>query len=303
MKYYRFKTFTTSYYFPDIDSSKAYMYGLYSPYGGKLSKLYWCLFRKYKCVRLLTSVKEEDLEFPYRQIKTLTGADTKLAFNMGSPGVEQKISMLGWDENRHQSFFAKFSQKPAARALTKNEITVYEVLEGTGLTPRLLNSKNSEDYDFIMTEYVEGKRPKDRFMNEQVLELAIKLSNFHLDDVNHYGNLLTCLSHGDFCPWNILVNGDRWNLIDWEVAAERPLGFDLFTYICQVAALFEKEKSLSEAIEENKSYINRYFNGLSISDWREYFDWFVKEKVRYESSKGNSELLRKYQELLYETNQ
>ena len=301
MKYYRFKTFTTSYYFPDIDSSKAYMYGLYSPYGGKLSKLYWCLFRKYKCVRLLTSVKEENLEFPYRQIKTLTSADTKLAFNMGSPGVEQKISMLGWDENRHQPFFAKFSQKPAARALTKNEITVYKVLEGTGLTPRLLNSKNSEDYDFIMTEYVEGKRPKDRFMNEQVLELAIKLSNFHLDDVNHYGNLLTCLSHGDFCPWNILVNGDRWNLIDWEVAAERPLGFDLFTYICQVTALFESEKTLTQAIEENKCYIDRYFENFSIVDWRMYFISFVKEKVNYEASKGNSELLKKYKELQYET--
>ena len=302
MKYYQFKTFTTSYYFPNIDSSKSYMYGLYSPYGGKLSKLYWCLFRKYKCVRLLTSVKEEDLDFPYRQIKTLTGENTLLAFNMGSPGVEQKISMLGWDENRHQPFFAKFSQKPAARALTRNEINVYKVLEGTGLTPRLLNSKNSGKYDFIMTEYVEGKRPEDRFMNEKVLELAIKLSNFHLDNVNHYGNLFTCLSHGDFCPWNILVNGDRWNLIDWEVAAERPLGFDLFTYICQVTALFEPEKPLTQAIEENRQYIDRYFVNMSISDWVGYFYWFIKEKVRYESSKGDSDLLRKYKELLYETN-
>lgn len=301
MKYYQFKTFTTSYYFPDIDSSKAYMYGLYSPYGGILSKWYWSLFRRFKCVRLLTSVKEDDLDFPYRQIKTLTGENTLLAFNMGSPGVEQKISMLGWDENRHQPFFAKFSQKPAARTLTKNEINVYKILEGTGLTPRLLNSKNSDDYDFIMTEFVEGNRPEDRFMNEKVLELAIKLSNFHLDNVNHYGNLFTCLSHGDFCPWNILVNGDRWNLIDWEVAAERPLGFDLFTYICQVAALFESEKPITQAIEENKCYIDRYFENFSIVDWKKYFISFVEEKVNYEASKGNSELLKKYKELLYET--
>lgn len=301
MKYYQFKTFTTSYYFPDIDSSKAYMYGLYSPYGGKLSKWYWSLFRRFKCVRLLTSVKEDDLDFPYRQIKTLTGENTLLAFNMGSPGVEQKISMLGWDENRHQPFFAKFSQKPATRALTKNEINVYKVLEDTGLTPRLLNSKNSEDYDFIMTEYVEGKRPETRFMNEKVLELAIRLSDYHLEEANQDGELKTCLSHGDFCPWNILVNGDRWNLIDWEVAAERPLGFDLFTYICQVAALFESEKTLTQAIEENRCYIDRYFENFSIVDWRKYFMSFVEEKVNYEASKGNSELLKKYKELLYET--
>lgn len=301
MKYYQFKTFTTSYYFPDIDSSKAYMYGLYSPYGGKLSKWYWSLFRRFKCVRLLTSVKEDDLDFPYRQIKTLTGENTLLAFNMGSPGVEQKISMLGWNEEKHQRFFAKFSQKPAARTLTRNEINVYKVLEGTGLTPRLLNSNSSDDYDFIMTEYVEGKRPETRFMNEKVLELAIKLSDYHLKESNQNGELKTCLSHGDFCPWNILVNKEQWNLIDWEVAAERPLGFDLFTYICQVSALFDKEKSLSQAIEENKYYIDMYFKTFSIVDWRKYFISFVEEKVIYEASKGNDKLLKKYKELQYET--
>ena len=302
MKYYQFKTFTTSYYFPNIDSDNAYMYGLYSPYGGRLSKWYWWLFKRFKWVRLLTSVNEENLDFPYRQIKILTGGNTKLAFNMGSPGVEQKISILGWNEEKHQRFFAKFSQKPAARALTRNEINVYKVLGGTGLTPRLISSKNLDDYDFIMTEYVEGKRPEDRFMNEKVLELAIKLSDFHLSDVEYGNDLRTCLSHGDFCPWNILVNGDHWNLIDWEVAEERPLGFDLFTYICQVTALFEPDKPLIQAIEENKRIINRYFVYLSISDWGEYFHWFIKEKVKYEMSKGDSDLLRKYKELLYETN-
>lgn len=277
------------------------MYGLYSPYGGRLSKIYWSLFTKIKLIRVLTAVKEENLVFPYRLIKTLTGENTLLAFNMGSPGVEQKISMLGWDESNQQPFFAKFSQKTAARSLTKNEINVYRILKETGLTPRLLKSENSGEYDFIMTEYVEGKRPKDRFMNEKVLELAIKLSSFHLDNMGHNGELLTCLSHGDFCPWNILVKNDRWNLIDWEVAAERPLGFDLFTYICQVAALFEPEKPLSQAIAENRSYIDRYFGALSAGDWTKYLVSFVEEKVNYEASKGNDDLLKKYKELQYET--
>lgn len=39
MKFYRFKTFTTSYYFPRLDAGHQYMYGLYSPYGG--------VFRRY----------------------------------------------------------------------------------------------------------------------------------------------------------------------------------------------------------------------------------------------------------------
>lgn len=300
MRYYQFKTFTTSYFFPDIDSRLQYMYGLYSPYGGGLSKVYWSLFKKFKFVRMFTCVKEDSMGFPYRLIRNFAGNDSLLSFNMGSPSVEQKISMLGWNEAEHKRFFAKFSQKPAARTLTKNETKVYQVLDGTGLTPRLLNSKSTDDYEFIMTEYVEGRRPEDRYMNKRALELAIKLSNYHLGDVSHDVELLTCLSHGDFCPWNILVNGDQWNLIDWEVAAERPLGFDLFTYICQVSALFEKEKPLSIAIQENRDFIDRYFEGRHTTDWKGYLKWFVEEKVRYESSKGDSKLLRKYKELLYE---
>ena len=40
MLYYRFKTFTTSYYFPRLSKEQKFMYGLYSAYGGKLSKIY-----------------------------------------------------------------------------------------------------------------------------------------------------------------------------------------------------------------------------------------------------------------------
>lgn len=98
MKLYRFKTFTTSYYFPHLDSSLQYMYGLYSPYGGRLSKIYWWLFRYSSFVRSLTSVNEKDLEFPYSKIKASDGNDTLMSFNMGSPGVEQKISILGYDK-------------------------------------------------------------------------------------------------------------------------------------------------------------------------------------------------------------
>ncbi len=47
MTYFRFKTFTTSYYFPTLQTHQQYMYGLYSAYGSKLSKIYWNTFKKY----------------------------------------------------------------------------------------------------------------------------------------------------------------------------------------------------------------------------------------------------------------
>lgn len=154
MKYYRFKTFTTSYYFPHLDSSLQYMYGLYSPYGGRLSKIYWWLFKHSSVVRSLTSVNEKDLEFPYSKIKASDGNDTLMSFNMGSPSVEQKISILGYDKTLDIPFFAKFSEKPRAKKLTKNEIRIYRMLDGTGLTPKLLQSVDTDDYVYLKAEFI-----------------------------------------------------------------------------------------------------------------------------------------------------
>lgn len=111
MKFYRFKTFTTSYYFPDLHKEQQFMYGLYSAYGGRFSKFYWFLFRKYKLVRLLTCIDEKKVPFDYQDIKAIDGTNSLMAFNMGSPGVEQKISILGQNLDNGMPFFAKFSQK------------------------------------------------------------------------------------------------------------------------------------------------------------------------------------------------
>ena len=48
-------------------------------------------------------------------------------------------------------------------------------------------------------------------------------------------------------------------------------------------------------------YIDRYFGALSAGDWTKYLVSFVEEKVNYEASKGNDDLLKKYKELQYET--
>ena len=94
------------------------MYGLYSPYGGVLSRVYWWLFRQSGLVRWATRIEEESMPFPYEAIRLMDGTDATMAFNMGSPGLEQKISILGIDNNSGGRFFAKYSQKEKAKALT-----------------------------------------------------------------------------------------------------------------------------------------------------------------------------------------
>ena len=298
MKLYRFKTFTTSYYFPHLDSSLQYMYSLYSPYGGRLSKIYWWLFRHSSFVRSLTSVNEKDLEFPYSKIKVTDGNDTLMSFNMGSPGVEQKISILGYDKTLDIPFFAKFSQKSRAMALTRNEVLVYRLLDGTGLTPRLLKSVDTEDYVYLKAEYINGIRPKSRNITHEILHLCLPLASRHLTEQRTDANDLKMgLSHGDFCPWNVLVSNDQIRLIDWELAADRTLGYDLFTYICQVAILFEPEKQLLLAIDDNMRYVKEYFSSVGITDYKPYLKAFAMQKWEYEEGKGNTRLSEKYKEL------
>ena len=297
MKLYRFKTFTTSYYFPGIDSSLNFMYGLYSAYGSKLSKCCWWIFRHSRLVRNLFRCEVSELPFPYTLIRELDGNNCVMAFNMGSPGVEQKLSMLGYDYTEDQPFFAKFSQSEIARHLTINEINIYRLLVGTGLTPKLYMAIENEQYVYLKAEYVSGKRPRLTSVTPQVIDICLLLSQYHLTDEkkNSEGLALT-LSHGDFCPWNMLERKSYIRLVDWELAKDRPLGYDLFTYVFQVPFLLTPEKPIPTIFEESKEYFEMYFKQMGVNNYIPYLKSFAKNKYEYETYK-NGNLAPKYAEL------
>lgn len=298
MKFYRFSTHTTCYFFPSIELGQEYLYGLYSPYS-LIAKIYWWWFRHCKLVRLYNSVDEKNLPFNYEEIMSLCGEDSKFSVNMGSPGIEQKISILGYDTTKKVPFFAKYSQKEAAKKLTENEISVYQKLKSTGLVPELLYNVATPSIRFFKAEFVEGHRKYDTALDETIVNLCNKLSKFHLCENERNDGLKTSLSHGDFCPWNMLVNADSIKLIDWELAAERPLGHDLFTYICQCSNLFNPEQEFSVAIHNNSKWIYLFFMHFNISDWKPYLKAFATDREKYERSKGFEISSKSYQKLLF----
>ena len=149
MTLYRFKTFTTSYYFPKLSSETQYLYSIYSAFGGKLSKVYWFLFRKIAFFRSLHSVNVNNLDFPYHQICELEGNNSLMSFNLGSPGLERKISILGYNSIEKKAFFAKFSEQKAAMELSENEINILKSLQNTGLVPVLYDAFITEKYVFF----------------------------------------------------------------------------------------------------------------------------------------------------------
>ena len=118
-----------------------------------MARVYWWMFRHFPVVRILNRVDSGSLDFPYEQIISLMPQKSILSFNMGTPGDEQKISMLGLEKNV-QRFFSKYSEKPDAIVLSRHEIDVLTALKDSNVTPKILDFKIEKNYCFFRTSYV-----------------------------------------------------------------------------------------------------------------------------------------------------
>lgn len=296
MIFYRFKTKTTSYFFPKLTKKSRFIYSLYGNYGGVVAKLYWWLFLHCSLVRYLNRVESSSVQ-DVELLQTFLEADSVFGINYGTPSPDQKKSILGYDEaGRH--FFAKLSQKDNARKLSSNEIFVYQKLADSGLVPKLFDYKVTDDYVFLKTECVEGCHIHGQVSNDQILQILETLRVYHYDECLKADGLKTCFSHGDFCPWNMLESEGRLKIIDWEMAGERPLGDDLFKYIFQTAFLIRREESFEYVMQKNKKLIDSYFESADVDDWMPYFKNFVLLKIEEFTSKQDAYLLARYKEAL-----
>jgi tRNA A-37 threonylcarbamoyl transferase component Bud32 len=215
---------------------------------------------------------------------------------MGSPGEEQKISILGYDNQSRQPFFAKFSQKPEAMELSRNEINILKQLSGSGFTPALLAEHITDEYVYFKTEYIKGERLESITLTKDITALSIRLSRLNLTN-NMDTGLLNSMSHGDFCPWNFLEHEGILRLIDWEMATIRPLGYDLFTYIFQPAFLLFPKESIESIIKKNTIWIDSYVGSFDIKNWTDYLIVFADTKLTCETRKNNIKLISHYQRL------
>lgn len=296
MIFYRFKTKTTSYFFPKLTKKSRFIYSLYGNYGGVVAKLYWWLFLHCSLVRYLNRVESSSVQ-DVELLQTLLEADSVFGINYGTPSPDQKKSILGYDEaGRH--FFAKLSQKDNARKLSSNEIFVYQKLADSGLVPKLFDYKVTDDYVFLKTECVEGRHIHGQISNDEILKILEILRAYHYDESLKPDGLKTCFSHGDFCPWNMLESEGRLKIIDWEMAGERPLGDDLFKYIFQTAFLIRREESFEYVMQKNKKLIDSYFESAGVDDWMPYFKNFVLLKIEEFTRKQDAYLLARYKEAL-----
>ncbi|MDP4238373.1 MAG: aminoglycoside phosphotransferase family protein [Bacteroidota bacterium] len=250
-------------------------------------------------LRTLFSTTQPEKILPIEQIKQYISPDSIMAFNLGTEGVEKKITILGVNTKTNNLFFIKYATKPIAARNVLNESIVLQQLSHLPFVPKLQLSVRQENcFTLIKTTVLQGAKMKQQPSDEQMLTILFTLSAQQLKSNREYdSDLRTCFAHGDFCPWNMLINDGNIGIYDWEMAGQYPLGYDLFTCIFQFEFLVSEKLRFNQILKENANLIQHYFSYFQITNWKPYLHKFSELKYLLESEKHNDDLIDSYFQL------
>lgn len=117
--------------------------------------------------------------------------------------------------------------------------------------PHLLGSiSRTEGATFniqITKEFIGSK--VEPVLTQEIVDIYKELSK------DKRGDLV--FSHGDFAPWNLKKNGDRYTLFDWEHCGYRMPGFDLMHYATIIQKVLNG-KELSDAFDDGLKNIHQF---------------------------------------------
>jgi len=149
----------------------------------------------------------------------------------GLSGREGKVGILVFGESEAPKLYLKVARFKGPNKSIRREKGVLEQVQGESI-PKVVFFREIEGRDvlglegkpgFTMISKILGQEDQRKNQSLRFLEMGFDwLKNFRK----------TGWAHGDFCPKNILVDGDRIYVVDWEYAFPnaRPT-FDLF-YFC-----------------------------------------------------------------------
>lgn len=123
--------------------------------------------------------------------------------------------------------------------------------------PQLLSSVSRVDgatFNIQITKEFKGVKV-DPVLTQEIVDIYKELSK----DVR--GNLM--FSHGDFAPWNLKINGNKYILFDWEHCGYRIPGFDLIHYATIIQKVLNG-KELSEAFDDGLENIHEFLPDFQV---------------------------------------
>ena len=298
MRYYYFNPFSKQYYFPVGFRNYPIFTTFYQPYKAS-AKLMWKIWQTSSIFRKLFSTNKPEKVLPIEHIRKYVTPCSILTFNLGTKGIEQKISVLGVERTTNAAFYIKYATSDIACRNVCNEGVVLQQLSHLSFVPKLqLNVYKENQFTLIKTTVLKGEKMKHQRIDQQMLSILFTLSRQKIESSRNYSSKMrSCFSHGDFCPWNMLVNDGKIEVFDWELAGEYPLGYDLFMYIFQFEFLVNEMNRFDLMLNQNADVIQQYFQHFEIVDWIPYLQEFSMLKYRLESEKRNSDLIESYLKL------
>lgn len=230
---------------------------------------------------------------PEADLRNLLGQDAVLAINLGSPGPEQKITVIG--SHGTKSFFSKYGVTENAKWLINSEYQVLMRLQGNDFVPAVSDHFSNSECSFLKTELFTGKRFSREEPDNDVLSLIREIQSLNIPECNKVNtNLETSFAHGDFCPWNLMIVGKSLKVFDWEMGGYYPMGYDLFTYIFQTNFLLHPKRLPEEIVAKNILHFKASFGD---KDWKPFLVSFAEIKLEVEILKGNRRLIPHYKRL------
>lgn len=267
---------------------------LYSPFS-VATKLFWHLLLNSTFFRSFFTCEEKSMPSSIQTIlKLLDSNNATFQIKMGTEGPDQKITLI--KHSKKDTSFFKIGNTKRGIELIHHEYAILNELNGKFNAPKVKNFYSKEGFQFMETDYIIAQKIKSTTINESVFLYLLTIASQNIDSNE---GIIKCFNHGDCCPWNLLQQGEsNVLLIDWELAGKNILGYDLFTYIFQTPFLLSPNKSNKAILEDNRIWIQRFFDHFDVKDLKQYLSGFVIAKLEYEKRKCKvSKLTKKYLQL------
>ncbi|MGX5857994.1 phosphotransferase family protein [Dyadobacter jiangsuensis] len=264
---------------------------IYKPYTLKVRFL-WYLWNKLSLIRFFLTCSQKDLP-PHTSIAidALNFHDFKFQINSGTPGPEQKTTMYCYSPTGDE-VFVKVGFSELACRLIVNEYQALIKLNCRLGVPRaydLLDIKGGK----VLT--MEAKRA-DKFEGTTIERKIIDYIR-QICEIDYWSKdgIFYSMSHGDCCPWNFLqdTKGQIF-LIDWELSDNRPVGYDLLTFIFRTEFLLNPGCDVDDLLSSMLPEISSFFKIFQILNVHEHLLAIVDMQIEYASSKSHESLLRNW---------
>lgn len=299
--YFNFPPFKNQYILPGEIFNYPSLMKIFVPYT-YAGKILWNFFRSLPFLKYLTKIDEKGLPVNRKELKNaLKGNDWIYAINTGTKWEGQKTTLIALNKLSGVKYIIKIADSEKARNMLLHEIDVLKKLRGIfNNAPEAINEYSSGNKLFCVFSHMYGDRYTGFDMDLRLIEVIAKINKLNIASKNYYrvGNLQYAFGHGDFCPWNLLIEDDKINVFDWEMAGYYPFGYDLFTFIFQTSLLLRPKTSIGTLLKRNNRIIETYFNSMNIKEWDPYLKAFASVKLDFEKEKSES-TLRKYYEKLF----